>query len=146
MNGRAQSLHAWRTMASRIGEGQPSVTIPKIWAPPHPLDAGARLTTTWPVGQLADFALELEAGVAPLLIREFSDRYEVFVASVQLTQQLVRLIESNSAVALGIGGVLIGGSLGAALARSREGALLGACLGLIAAAIIQSRLIQRPQA
>ena len=91
---------ALRAVRSQIGNAREIVTIPKALAFPHPRDAGARLTTTWPVGQLADFVLEFEIGATPLLIREFSDRYQAFVAGVQLTQQVIRMVEANPAAAL----------------------------------------------
>jgi hypothetical protein len=140
MNTRARSLEAWGAVRSRIGHAGETITISKALAFPHPRDAGAHATTTWPVGQLADFALALEMGAAPLLIREFSDRYEAFTAGVQLTQQMIRLVEANPSAALYIGCTLVGASIGAAISRTREGTFLGAGLGLVAAAILQSKL------
>jgi len=118
------------------------VTIPKS-AFPHPRDAGARPTTTWPVGQLADYALELEVGVAPLLIREFSDRYEAFLAGIQLAAGVVRFAEENPAVAICVSGTLLGAVIGTALSKSREGALIGAGIGLLAAAIVNASLREK---
>jgi hypothetical protein len=140
MNTRAHSVRAWRAARSRISSSGGTITIPKAVPFPHPRDAGARLTTTWPVGQLADYAIELEIGAAPLLVREFSDRYEAFLAGIQLTQQAITLAEANPTAALYMGGALLGASIGAAMSRKREGALLGAGLGLLIAAIVDAKL------
>jgi hypothetical protein len=140
LNNRAQSILAWRDVRLQIGDAGATITVPKTLQFPHPRDAGARLTTTWPVGQLADFVLELEIGAAPLLIREFSDRYEAFIAGVEFTQQLIRLVEANPTAALYIACTLVGAALGTAIGRSRDGAFIGAGLGLVAASILQSKL------
>jgi len=138
MNTRAQSIHSWRAVRSRIGRAGDVMTIPKATFFPHPRDAGARLTTTWPVGQLADYVLELEIGAAPLVIREFADRYEAFLSGVQLTQQIIRLVEANPTAALYVGSALLGASIGTAITRKSEGALIGAGVGLLIAGIVQA--------
>jgi hypothetical protein len=92
------------------------------------------------VGQLADYALEFELGMAPLLIREFTDRYEVFLAGVQLTDQLIRWAEKNPSAAVCVSGALLGAVVGTAMTKSREGAWVGAGIGLLAAAILQAQL------
>ena len=140
MNTRAQSLRAWRAVRSNLTNPGQRLAVPKALALPHPLDAGARATTTWPVGQLADFVLQLELGAAPLLIREFADRYEATVAGIQLTRQVIRLVETNPTAALYLGGMLVGASIGAALTRDRQGALLGLALGLAAAGLLHGTL------
>lgn len=140
MNTRAQSVRAWRTARSRIDSVGGTITMPKNGLFPHPRDAGARLTSTWPVGQMADYVMEFGLGTAPLLIREFDDRYEAFVAGIQLTEQAIRLVQNNPTAALYLGGALIGASIATALTRSREGALLGAGVGLLLAAILYSRI------
>jgi uncharacterized membrane protein len=89
---------------------------------------------------MADYVMEFGLGTAPLLIREFDDRYEAFVAGIQLTEQAIRLVQNNPTAALYLGGALIGASIATALTRSREGALLGAGVGLLLAAILYSRI------
>lgn len=140
MNTRAQSLRAWRTARSRIDSAGGTITILKNGLFPHPRDAGACLTSTWSVGQLADYVLEFGLGTAPLLIREFDDRYEAFVAGIQLTEQAIRLVQSNPTAALYLGGALVGASIGTAMTRTREGAVLGAGIGLLLAVLLQSRI------
>jgi|SRR5580658_1604038 hypothetical protein len=135
-----QSLEAWRAVHSTVHATKRTLRIPKDLPFPHPRDAGALITTTWPVGQLADFILQLEVGVAPLLIREFEDRYEAFVAGVQLTQQILRLVEANPNAAIFVGSALLGAAVGSAITRDRAGALVGLGLGLLIASILQSKL------
>jgi hypothetical protein len=65
MNTRALSLRAWRTARSRIDSAGGTITIPKNGLFLHPRDAGARLTSTWSVGHLADYVLEFGLGTAP---------------------------------------------------------------------------------
>jgi hypothetical protein len=116
-----------------------SIVVNKDQSFPHPRDAGALPTTTWPVGQLADYVLEFGAGVAPLLVREFHDRFEVFLAGVQLTKKIFKFIEDNPESAGYVGGVLFGALAGAAISRSRNGALLGAGIGLLLVALAKKR-------
>jgi hypothetical protein len=137
---RAQSLKAWRAVNSTLGATKRTLQIPKGTHFPHPRDAGALVTTTWPVGQIADFALQLEIGAAPLLIREFDDRYEAFVAGVQLTEQILRLVQANPNAAIFVGSALLGAAVGSAITRDRSGALVGLGLGLLVASILQSKL------
>lgn len=138
MNTRAHSIQSWQAVRSKIGRAGDVMTIPKTTFFPHPRDAGARLTTTWPVGQLADYVLEFELGAAPLLIREFADRYDAFLSGVQLTQQVISLVESNPAAALYLGSALLGASIGTAITRKSEGALIGAGVGILIAGIVRA--------
>lgn len=140
MNARAQSLQAWRQAHQQVLTTGGVVRIPKYFSFPHPREAGAYPTTTWPVGQFADYAIEIELGAAPLVVREFADRYEAFVTGVQLTRQIIALAESNPGLALFLGGALFGAAVGAGLTNSRQGAIVGAGLGLLAAAIVNSSL------
>lgn len=137
MNSRTQSLQAWRSVRRQISPGE-RVTIPKGLQFPHPRDAGARPTVSWPVGQLADYALEFELGGAPLLVQEFTDRFEVVLAGVELTGRLLALIQANPEAAAGVGGALIGAALGATLTRKSEGTMLGASIGALAALMVNA--------
>lgn len=142
MNSRAHTLQAWHSVRQQLRPGE-RVTIPKGLQFPHPRDAGARPTVSWPVGQLADYALEFELGGAPLLVREFTDRFEVVLAGVELTGRLLALIETNPEAAAGLGGALIGAALGATLTRKSEGAVLGATVGALVALIANAYCQQR---
>jgi len=140
MYAQPQSLQAWRAVHSALGARKRTLTIRKDSPFPHPRDAGAQVTTTWPVGQLADFVLQFEAGVSPLLIREFEDRYEAFIAGVQLTQQILRLVEANPNAALYVGSALLGTAIGTAITRDRTGGIVGLGVGLLIAHIVQAKL------
>jgi hypothetical protein len=146
MNTHARSIQRWRAVHRRLGSTSDTLTIPKAVNFPHPRDAGANLTATWPVGQMADYLLAFEVGAAPLLIREFSDRYEAFIGGVQLTAQIIRLVEANPRAAMFIGGALLGGLIGTAITSKREGAIVGAGLGLLVAALVSANRDKRPPA
>jgi len=139
MNTRAQSTQAWRAVRQRtrsIGV----VTIPKSESFPHPRDAGALPTVTWPLGQIADYALEFELGSPPLLIREFGSHFEAAIAGLTLAQQAVALAKANPTAALYMGGALFGAAVGTAVTNKSEGAIVGAGIGLLIAVLVHSRL------
>jgi len=142
MNARAHSVQAWRSVHQRLGPGG-RMTISKVLPFPHPREAGARPTVSWPIGQIADYALEFDTGLAPLFIREFADRYEAAVAGVLLAERALALIETNPRLAASVGGALLGAVLGAALVRKREGVALGAAVGALAATVLCAHLEQR---
>lgn len=133
MNTRDQSIQAWREVRDRVVRGGGTVTIPKTWFP-HPRDAGAQPAATWAVGQIADYVLDFELGSAPLIVREFVDYYEAFMSDVQLAQDVVELAEVSPPAALYLGGALVGALVGTAIAR-KEGAWIGAGIGLLLAAL-----------
>jgi hypothetical protein len=141
MNTRHQSIQAWRGVRARILRTGGTVTIPKTTFFPHPRDAGARLTTTWAVGQIADYLLDLELGSAPLVVREFVDHYEAFMSGVQLGQDVINLAETNPRAARYLGSALVGAAVGTAIARKSEGALVGAGVGLLLAAFMEAMTI-----
>lgn len=138
MNTRKQSIQAWREVRARLVQGGGSLMIPKAALFPHPRDAGARLTTTWAVGQIADYLLDLELGSAPLIVREFADYYEAFVSGVQLGQDVVNLAETNPRAAGYLGSALLGAVVGTAIAKKGEGALIGAGVGFLLAAFVEA--------
>lgn len=103
---------------------------------PHPRDAGARPTATWPVGQVADYAIDGEPGDAPLTVREFNDHFEAFVDTIELGTRVVEAVEANPRVAMLLGGALVGGALGSSMTNKREGALIGVGVGVLLAALV----------
>jgi hypothetical protein len=129
---RAVSLRAWRAVRQRL-QSNGQMTISKARPFPHPRDAGARPTVGWPIGQLADYALELEPGAPPLFIREFTDRFEAVVAGVALAEHALSLVDLDPAAALGLGGALLGAVIGASLTRKTDCAIVGAALGALLA-------------
>lgn len=135
MNTQARNRRRWAHVYRSAGATGGTATISKASHFPHPRDAGAQFTTSWPVGQLDDYALSFGGGLAPLLVREFVDRYEAFIGGVQLAGQLVRFVEENPRAAVMVGSALLGGVIGTALTRKREGAMLGAGIGMTLAAL-----------
>jgi hypothetical protein len=138
MNTRDRSIRAWRGVRARILRTGATVIIPKTMPFPHPRDAGALLTTSWAVGQIADYLLDLELGSAPLVVREFVDRYEAFLIGVQLGQDVINLAEANPRAARYLGSALLGAAVGTAIRRKAEGALIGASIGLLLAGLAEA--------
>ena len=137
MNTRAKSQRAWQGVRDQLDESPGVARIPKV-SFPHPRDAGARPSVTWPAGQIADYAIDGRAGETPLAVREYGDHFEAFLDGVQLTTRSARVAEANPKAAMYVGGALFGGALGAALSNKREGALMGAGLGLLFAALVSA--------
>jgi hypothetical protein len=142
MNARANNVQTWRSVRQRLSPGD-RMTISKVLAFPHPREAGARPTISWPMGQIADYALDFEIGLAPLFIREFADRYEAVVAGVELAERTLALVESNPRLALCVGGALLGAAFGTAVVRKPEGAALGAAVGALVAMLVSAHLERR---
>lgn len=105
---------------------------------PHPRDAGARPTASWPVGQIADYAINAQPGAVPLSVREFNDHFEAFVDTIELSNRVVDAVEANPRAATLLGGALLGGAIGSSMTNKREGAMIGAGLGLLLAATIHA--------
>jgi hypothetical protein len=124
---------AWDKVRSNAGDGMVRISKGHI---PHPRDAGARLTTTWPVGQIADYALDDAASRPPLAIREFSDQWQAFLMTAQVTNEVFKMIDESPRAAFYTGAAFLGGVVGTSVAKSKEGMLLGAGLGLLVAALL----------
>ncbi|TAK27428.1 MAG: hypothetical protein EPO40_17570 [Myxococcaceae bacterium] len=139
MNATHQNREVWDVVRWRLATRAEShgVRIPRGGVP-HPRDAGARPTSTWPVGQLADYALDSPTGDAPLVIREFRDEWEVFIDGAQFVNDVAAEAEANPTGAMYLGAAMLGGAIGSSLTNKREGALLGAGLGMLLAALLDS--------
>jgi hypothetical protein len=133
MSGTKSARKAWDKVRADAGDGVVRIARGGI---PHPRDAGARVTTTWPVGQIADYALDDAAGQAPLAIREFSDQWQAFLMTAQVTNDIFKMIDKNPRAAFYTGAALVGGVVGTSVAKSKEGMLLGACLGVLVATLL----------
>jgi len=107
---------------------------------PHPRDAGARSSTTWPVGQLADFVLG--EGDAALAIREFPEHWEAFVPGRERRVAMPGVLEASESAMYFRGG-LLGATVGAAVCNKPEGVVLGAGLGVLFAALIHAAVEER---
>ncbi len=136
---RHSCVEQWRGVHQQLAASGGTLTIPKSARFSHPRDAGAYVTASWPDGQIADYLLPIGVGLAPLLIREFMDRFEVFSSAMQFTAGIAKMVEANPRLATYVGSALLGGVLGTAITGKREGALLGVGLGLLIAAVLSSR-------
>jgi hypothetical protein len=138
MNSKKTSASAWKALRNGLAAGA-TATVPKTKYP-HPLDAGAHRTSTWPVGQLADYTFAGPSDEAPMVVREYHDRFEVFLEGVRLTTTAAKAAQNNPTAAMYLGGALLGGAIGTSVSNRREGALVGAGLGLLFAALLESSL------
>jgi hypothetical protein len=139
MNTRTRSRLAWETVRERLVTSGGTASVPKALFP-HPRDAGASPSSTWPVGQIADYTLDNAYGQAPLVIREFPDRFEAFLDAARVATQVIAAVEGDSSKATYVGAAMLGGAIGTSVSNKREGMLLGAALGLLFAALIDSSL------
>ncbi|MFO0568030.1 MAG: hypothetical protein U0263_20385 [Polyangiaceae bacterium] len=137
MNTRAQSRQAWRSVRARLETSGGRANVPKALFP-HPRDAGALPSTTWPIGQIADYTLDDGSGKPPLAILEFPDRFEAFVDSSHLATQVLGAVERDPSKAMYVGAAMLGGAIGTSVSNRRGGMFLGAGLGLLFAALLDS--------
>lgn len=138
MNSRSSAAKRWARLRRELEQSQgQSVRVPRS-SIPHPRDAGARPTATWPVGQRADHSLQGLCGQAPLVVREFDDQYEAFVDGARMAVGAAQIADASPRAAAYLGSALLGGALGSAVSNKREGALIGAGLGLLLAAAIDA--------
>lgn len=110
---------------------------------PHPRDAGARLTMTWPVGQIADYALDGPPGQAPLMIREFPAHWHAFIPGVQSAPEASASVDpkaSGAPFVAAAGAAMLGGAIGASLSNKRAGVLVGAGIGILVAAALTAMI------
>lgn len=140
MNTRAASRRAWQDVFRAVSSRPDAigVSIPRARIP-HPRDAGARPTTTWPVGQIADYALPGPAGQPQLVVREFPDRWEALLDTTSMTTKIADAVERDPSKALYVGAALIGGTIGTSVSGTRQGMFAGVGLGLLLAALLDER-------
>ncbi len=141
MNTRSKSRRAWAGVRKKLEDGS-TASVPKTKFP-HPLDAGAQRTSTWPVGQVADFSIPGRPGQAPVVVREHDDRFDAFLEGACLTKAAVDAAEANPTMAMYMGGALFGGAVGASITNRREGTLVGAGLGLLFAVMLDAGLASK---
>lgn len=142
MHTKKSSHVQWEAVRAEISRSRGSgARVPK-GSIPHPRDAGARPTSTFPVGQVADYALDAPGG-PPLVVREFPDNFEAALDGVRATARMMDAIEQQPSAAMYFGAALLGGALGSSLSQKKEGALVGIGLGLLFAAALDSSLDDR---
>ncbi len=140
MHTKKNSQDQWAALRAAIESKGAGTTarIPKR-AIPHPRAARARPTTTFPVGQVADYALDAASG-PPLVVREFAEQYEAALDSARFAADVVDAITAQPASAMYLGAALLGGAVGSSLSQKREGVVIGAGIGLLVAAILEANL------
>jgi hypothetical protein len=139
MQTKKSSRVQWEAVRTEVSRSRGSgARIPK-GSIPHPRDAGARPTATFPVGQVADYALDSPSG-PPLVVREFPDSFEAALDGVRTTARMMDAIEQQPSAAMYFGAALLGGAVGSSLSQKKEGALVGIGLGLLLAAALNSAL------
>lgn len=104
---------------------------------PHPLDAGMRVSTGLPAGQLADYRFKL-ADCSGLHVQDYGNRYLVHWDRTDPACDLVQHLVQDAPGTYLAGATLLGGLIGALLGRSDKamaaGALIGAAIGGVAIA------------
>ena len=133
------SKREWAKVHRALGS-QPGVTGVRIarGTIPHPRDAGGRPTTTWPVGQIGDYAVPTPGGGSQMVVREFPDRWEACLDTAAMTTRLAQAIERDPSKAMYVGAALLGGAIGSSISGTRQGMMAGAGLGLLFAALLDS--------
>jgi hypothetical protein len=108
---------------------------------PHPIDAGMRMSTGLPAGQLADYRLKLP-DCSGLHVQDYGTHYLVHWDRTDPGCDLVAHLVRDAPGTYIAGATLIGGLVGALLGRSDKamlaGALVGAALGGVALAADES--------
>lgn len=141
MNTRRKSAREWSRVRAGLEQRGPGATATILKSMfPHPLDAGARRTTTWPVGQAADYAIPGPSGTPPVVVQEYEDRFVAAIEGVELATRAAHAAEQNPSAAMYLGGALLGGAVAASVSNRRESALVGAGLGLLFAAALEAAL------
>ena len=140
MESKKSSRSKWSKLRSEL-EAQPVRSAARIprGAMPHPRDAGARATATFPVGQIADYGIEASGG-PPLVVREFSETFEAAIDGIRMTSRLLESIGQQPTTAAYLGAALLGGAVGSSLSQKKEGTLVGVGLGLLVAAMLDKDL------
>jgi hypothetical protein len=97
----------------------------------HPRDGGLRLSFGVPVGQRADYRLDIGGG-QDLVVAEFSHGYEAHLEARPSLADLEKALRDTPGGSV-IGLIAAGALVGLALGRSKESALAGATIGGLAA-------------
>lgn len=100
MNTRRKSAREWSRVRAGLEQRGPGATATILKSMfPHPLDAGARRTTTWPVGQAADYAIPGPSGTPPVVVQEYEDRFVAAIEGVELATRAAHAAEQNPSAA-----------------------------------------------
>ena len=105
----------------------------------HPREAGAVVSAGWPVGQSADYRFPPDSWCRGLHVQEYPGKWVVHLDRVHPACDLGEHARLDAPAAWCIGGAVLGAAFGAAMSKKGEGALAGAGLGLLAAALLLPR-------
>ena len=105
----------------------------------HPREAGAEISAGWPVGQSADYRFPPDSLCRGLHVHEFPNRWVVHLDQVHPHCNLGEHARQDAPEAWLLGGAVLGAALGGAMSKKGGGALAGAGLGLLAAALLLPR-------
>ena len=105
----------------------------------HPLEAGAQVSVGWPVGQTADYRFPPDSSCRGLHVHEYATMWVVHLDQVHPECDMGEHLRRDAPAAWCVGGAVLGAALGAAMSKQEGGALAGAGLGLLAAALFLPR-------
>lgn len=122
----------WGRVAALL-RGQPQGSIVRL--PParveHPRDAGMALAVGVPVGQRADYRLDVGGGY-DLVVSEFAHAFEARLEVRSVLADFEKALRDAPGSSV-VGMIAAGALVGLALGRSKESALAGATIGGLAA-------------
>lgn len=104
----------------------------------HPREAGAHVSVGWPTGQLADYRFPPDSACRGLHVHEHPDRWVAHLDRVHPDCDVGEHLRRDAHGALLCGGAVLGAVLGGTMTKKGSGALAGAGLGLLAAALLIS--------
>jgi hypothetical protein len=129
-------LDSWRVVREML-QREPAGTIlrvPKVKLP-HPLDAGAEVSTSLAVGQSADYRWRHANGVR-LHAREFPTYYEVQYEKLAASETARPAVASSESLAVAAGLTAFGALVGGLLGRSRASTFLGGGIGAVIGSLV----------
>lgn len=122
----------WRDVAIALGDEPDGTRIRlKPSQVEHPRDAGLGLGVGMPVGQRADYSLDLDDGIR-LAVQDFGTQYLARLEKKPPSTSLEKTLQESPGASVA-GMIAFGALAGLALSRSKDGALAGAAIGGLAA-------------
>ena len=130
----------WQSTQRAVERAAPGSfhALPKSIAT-HPREAGALPSIGLPRGQLRDWRFPPDSECRGLHVQEFEDRWEVHQDQVHPDCDPIEHVRRDAPVLWMLGGTALGALIGLALSEKKEGALVGAGLGLLLTALTAKR-------
>ena len=143
--GAAKTVKTWQEVHHYLLALPPRarIVVPRDVGFPHPRDAGARPTTAWPECQRSDYRLEITRSEPALIIQEFEAVWKTALETGHQLMQGMSITGTSSRSSLYVGAAMLGGAVGGSASPRREGALVGAGIGLLLAALLDRRAPRR---